>query len=781
MSYPIIKVSAYKSHYSAAKQTFVPGAKPYDTDVYQELLRIRDGYYKDIIDSLRAIQDPAEYKKKKAEILPSVSFSCVTKDWRSAAAIVNHTGLLNIDIDGKDNPHLKTQSDFENLRDLLAAQPHVLAAWLSASGLGVTFLIRIDPSQHKEAFMSIKQEMLQAGVTIDAGLHDVPRIRFASFDPEIRLKEDFDAIPVYKPNKASLEAANAEKKHRAKSVVNTANVATGDMDKEEIFKECITVPEKNHSFAEGEKHKYLRDLAAKCNSIGMSQDFCEKMVVQYYAAKTDISTDELLKPVRNVYKAYAGQHGTKPKFDDKLKPMYGEIHFFNRSGVAVSKEAFDKMARKYEQDIERVIAIAKKIYSDHADEFGIDNKSEIEQVEWYLNKKYELMRNLVTQQREYRLRGTQDDYKSLSADEIWRELSKKGYKFDLNKVKSLLRTSFVQDYDPFRRYFEGLPEWDRTTDYIEKLASYIETDDDEFFCEQLKKALVRSIACAVDHIENRIVFTLVQPTQNAGKSSWIRFINPWGTKKYYTESPLRDGKDTEFKFAENFMYNMEELSSLSNIDVNKLKAIISKNSIKERKPFATDEEMHPRRCNFFASTNKPEFLTDSSNTRWLCFNVLRIKSHDYSNYVTGVKELSIDDVWAQAWFLYQNGFSYQLTQEETQKQDEANHQYEVISSERDLVLKLTRPAEEKKNEHFHSPTDILAHLMTRTDGRIRINLPTLIKTLDQLEYPKGEKLVSKRKIKGYYVRLLSDIDTVSYDDIDFGSVEPEEEEDDLPF
>ena len=55
--------------------------------------------------------------------------------------------------------------------------------------------------------------------------------------------------------------------------------------------------------------------------------------------------------------------------------------------------------------------------------------------------------------------------------------------------------------------------------------------------------------------------------------------------------------------------------------MNKLKAIISIAVVKERRPYAKNEIEAPRRCNFWGSTNKEEFLTDDTNTRWLCFTI----------------------------------------------------------------------------------------------------------------------------------------------------------------
>ena len=157
MPHPIIKISAYKA-WTGKDGKPRPGCKPYDTDFYTEMDRIKQGYYKPIVDQYRSITDSEEKYNYKVTQLPSLTISAVCKSWRKLVNVVSHSGLLNLDIDQKTNTHI---SDWPALRDNIFKLKGVVASFLSVSGTGVTFVVRVKPEHHKDSFFSIVDGMKQ--------------------------------------------------------------------------------------------------------------------------------------------------------------------------------------------------------------------------------------------------------------------------------------------------------------------------------------------------------------------------------------------------------------------------------------------------------------------------------------------------------------------------------------------------------------------------------------------------------------------------------------------
>lgn len=296
MSYPIIKISAYKAWKNK------PGCKPYDTDFYTEMQRIKDGYYKVIADKYRSITDSQQRQQYKINELPSLSISAVCKVWRKTENIVNHTGLLNLDIDKKSNTHI---NDWPAVRDQIFGMKNVVASFLSVSGEGVTFIVKINPDNHKDAFFSIVDGMKQhMGINIDPGLHDVVRLRFVSDDPEARIRFNFEEIPISEPPQHYLQ--NKQYFGSENSVLEPI----GEADSEYNFNEAVKKAQLLYNFGEGQKWSFLVSVAGSCNVMGMSLDYCKSMVLKSFRDQTNITNERLLKPVTDVYQLYRVQHGT---------------------------------------------------------------------------------------------------------------------------------------------------------------------------------------------------------------------------------------------------------------------------------------------------------------------------------------------------------------------------------------------------------------------------------------------------------------------------------------
>ncbi len=87
-----------------------------------------------------------------------------------------------------------------------------------------------------------------------------------------------------------------------------------------------------------------------------------------------------------------------------------------------------------------------------------------------------------------------------------------------------MKSDFVNRHDPFVEYFEKLPAWDRKTDHIAYLCSFIKAKDQKWFNHHFKKWLVRVVKTATQpESYNKQAFVLVSNKQNSGKSTFVVF------------------------------------------------------------------------------------------------------------------------------------------------------------------------------------------------------------------------------------------------------------------
>jgi predicted P-loop ATPase len=436
-------------------------------------------------------------------------------------------------------------------------------------------------------------------------------------------------------------------------------------------------------------------------------------------------------------------------FEDKLKV---ELYIEDLAKEFKIKKSAFNIALKY----------AKKLLKEENDgEIGDDNTPLINRVENYIKSRYMIFFNLIANKFMYK-RIEDVEYREMNIDNIYRELKKHHLSYSHSDLKSLLKSDFTSKINVFEEYFENLPEWDGI-DHIGKLAEYVKvqeltknSNERERFNRMFKKMFVRMVACSLEAGFNKQCFTLVHDKQNSGKSTFLRWLCPPKLANYYTEA-VGISKDDLIALTENFINNIDELSTLSKVDLNALKSVMSKDRVKVRLPYGERPEMLQRRCNFVASTNRLEFLSDETGSvRWVCFLLSSI-DWDYK------KNIDIDKVWSQANHLFNTiDYNYQLTPEEIIENEIANKTFLIRTVELELIQKYLDPStkeEFEENEYdetvkFMTATDVVTFIQHKNAGSIKLIATNVGKALTILGFTQKSKYSSNNEysIKGYYVK-----------------------------
>lgn len=163
-----------------------------DSDVIQA---IRDGFWQD---DVKKIRDAFATGGKKAandlkKALPGVLWSGVFYS-RANDALDTHSGLICADLDDLRSVAL--------VRDQIAQDPHVYAAFDSPTGSGLKVVFRCDNKRpHIDAFNAAQAFVKDRfGLEVDKACKDVARLCFVSWDP----------VAVYNPNAEPIPYTQAE-------------------------------------------------------------------------------------------------------------------------------------------------------------------------------------------------------------------------------------------------------------------------------------------------------------------------------------------------------------------------------------------------------------------------------------------------------------------------------------------------------------------------------------------------------------------------------------------
>ncbi len=393
-----------------------------------------------------------------------------------------------------------------------------------------------------------------------------------------------------------------------------------------------------------------------------------------------------------------------------------------------------------------------------------NESSTIQRIEDYMKENYEIRYNEVSNRIEFRTISDAEQnepYSEINDNNIWIDLQKAGYKAGQNSVRAILGSSYVEKYNPIINYFKQLPEWDET-DHIAKLAEYVEVppNDKDRFLRNFKKMFVRMVASGLGKQLNKQTFVIVHNKQNSGKSTFLRWLCPPDLKAYYTEEMSFD-KDGAIALTENFMINLDELSVLSKNDINLLKAVMSKDEIKQRLPYDARTKVMKRRCNFVASTNDEEFLSDATgNVRWVCFKINRIVWNTEPDKPSYNRDIDINLVWAQAYSIFKKHALFgQLSQSEIFENETANKNFLIRTPEIELMQIHFEPSDkDTPGAEFLTATEITQKLNLIAANSIRLFPSSVGKALKTLGYVIDSKRNSEAKftVKGYWI-IKSDI------------------------
>lgn len=329
------------------------------------------------------------------------------------------------------------------------------------------------------------------------------------------------------------------------------------------------------------------------------------------------------------------------------------------------------------------------------------------EVEEYLNANFSFRYNEITGKTEYKNAG-ETSFKDLTdywVNSLIRQFAINNIRCTDTKIRSLLCSDFVPTYNPVHDYLKKLPVHDESTDHIQALSSTLQTTNQLLWQKCLNKWLVAWVASMLNEDKVNHTVIVLSGGQGIGKSSWLSRLVPSPLRKYVFAGTINpDSKDTLIFLSECILINLDEFENLNRNQIGRIKELITKENVKIRRPYGHNAENLPRRASFVASVNKHEFLTDvTGNRRFLCFEAINI---DYQH------EIDMDLVFAQALFLYQQGYRYWLDKDDIDEINASNEKFRALSLEEEALLTHYEPSNER--ELMLTTTEILSRLSSFT-------------------------------------------------------------------
>lgn len=679
--------------------------------IIEVLNDIKTGKYINVITYLRKslAESKMEAYERAKKSLPAFTPSASFKGGRKLEFVTAYTQIVVLDIDKL------TKEQLTNAKALVQETPYTYSAFISPSGNGLKIFVRVNSSQenHKEAFITLQkfyEEFLL--LPIDKSGKDVTRLCFVSYDTDLYFNENALVYPVI-----STEDLSPYFNQEQEAEPETPTIASNGFSTEKFsndylatYEHCVRFTEKKESYINGNRNNFVHLLACNLNRKGVPLP----MAMGYILSDYNYDAKEVATTVNSAY---------------------NNTHEYNKSTLSISPN--DEISEQ-----------SKSIKSSEDDTDEEEEKpSFIDRLETFLNYRYSFRYNVVSGKLEYKATKATlwKPVTDFVENSILREIMKAKVKCNINTLRNLLRSDYCEQFDPFKNYFDNLPNNEDATDYITELANTITTTKQDLWEVCFKKWFVAMVACVTNDKAINQTVIVFSGKQGVGKTTWIEKLIPKPLKDYMFSGTINpNNKDTLIHLAECMLINLDELENLNRTEIGTLKELITKTHIRMRKAYGHNNETLPRRASFAGSVNTAQFLNDTTGSRrFLCFEVVHI---EYTH------NIDINQAYAQARQLYKDGFRYWFNQEEIKEINANNEQYQIRSPEEELLLTWFDLADRDTANAFLNTSQIGAKLADK--AKLNITDGTVMKLGKALK-KHGYLRLSKKNGYVYAVRELT--------------------------
>lgn len=711
-----MKISVFGEGYKNSKGDYVPQTKPIENISFDEFLyRVKGGYWEDQVLNVRS----GRWKKIQAPYITASG----TFDYRNLKGLVNHSGILAIDVDTKDNGEINI--------DEVSADPYVHAIHQSISGTGgYAIYFKIEPERHLDAFLGLEKYLANKyHIIVDESCKDISRMRFVSHDPDAVYIQGSKVFKQYLPKK---------KVQPRKTYVHTGD----DMDF--IFQQ---IKDRSINICE-DYADWVKVGMGLANSLGESGrdkfHFISQFSMKYTQEDTDKTYNGFLKRKKNENSIASffwlcQQNGISiktPKTENieriaKLRrksakkngglkdPREGAIKTLELAGIKKdeSEAIIDQVMNMPDYEIE----------NEKTDDLISDLKAFLTE---YRMKFNEITRHIEIDGKILDDRSYNSIYikaKEVVSDKVSKDL-----------IFSIMESEFTPEYNPFHEFFSKNKHL-KPSGLIYELIQCINykailegVHVDNYLDVFLQKWLLSVVASA--HGIHSVMVLVLTGGQNEGKTKFFRNLLPDELQPYYAESKLdsKNADDDHALMCKKLIIMDDEFGGKSKQEAKKLKDLTSKDKFSIRKPYGRFHEDLKRLAVLCGTSNEEEIINDpTGNRRVIPVNVISI---DWERY------FSIDKtaLWMELYWKWKDiGDSWMLTKEDIRYLNMITKTNESPSIEAEGILMFFDLPEKGGYSQFLTNTEILNYIETRT--RLKISPYKLGINLKKLGFEKKPK------------------------------------------
>lgn len=592
-------------------------------------------------------------KVSLTSLTPSGVFSV-----RNVKSLMQHSGLICLDVDAKDQI---CKIDIEELMK----DEYVNAIHVSVSGNGgYALYVKIVGEKHLEAYLGLEHYFfVNYSIVLDKACKDVSRLRFVSYDPDIYVNEKSKVFKKYLKKKEV--ERNEWKPLVVKSDFDEMVNKAGSMNLFDDYEDYIKLAFSLTSHFGEQGRQYFHALC------------CSSQKYSYERADKDYSI-AVKRRETGITIAY-----TYWKFKDAGIPLVSEKTMQIKSIAKLAENPKEVLKEMNIEDSENLVEQLEEKNKE---------KSEIDLIIDMI-KLSKVRFNEVTRNFEFGKEEMTDRILAKFYTNVWQKIDD-GISKD--KIWTLIQNKDNStSYNPIHEFFYKYSHL-RPQGTFEELCKCFEIEQfmtldegvglvNDYLDVYLKKWMLGIIGSSFGTYS--LMILVLTGEQGIRKTEFFRNLLPDELKKFYAESNLDEGKDSEVLMTKKLLIIDDEFGGKSKKDATKLKRLSSQQTFSVRMPYGRVSEDLQRLAVLGGTSNDYDVINDPTGNRRII--PVNLKKFDFDRY----KKINKIELFIELYHEWENDKNgWFLTKHEIEILNRCSAKNTEIMSESELIMKHCKPA-----------------------------------------------------------------------------------------
>jgi hypothetical protein len=313
----------------------------------------------------------------------------------------------------------------------------------------------------------------------------------------------------------------------------------------------------------------------------------------------------------------------------------------------------------------------------------------------------------------------------LIANSLYYAAMRDGLGISTPQFTILMRSNEINKVNRVKAFFEAHKHLNPSGN-VDKLLESLNTKHSLEYKRLLIPWLV-GIVASIDKGNHNVLCAVLTGKKGCGKTEFFRRLLPPQLSTFFCQSRLNLGNKDEAALMTSFLIILQDELVVTKRDAELVRNLLSANTFTYREPYGIYNVTRQRMASLCATSNQTMVILEPEHNRRIIPMEINSVNHELYNSIDKV------ELFIELYNMYKAGVPWHLSQSEMDLLDQNTSEYEISTSEEELVLKYCEiPIDEVPASKWATATEIKMFIEETSGQSVRLN--SLGKALSRLKF-----------------------------------------------